>query len=348
MRFLAIEHVLPSRVVTNDEVLERVRAGSGQLLPAADLATVERLLESSFAACDTRVRYHRAADENAFDLAAEAGERALERAGIDRAEIDLLLYTGVGRGVLEPASATAFQARLGLTGATAFDVCDACASWVRSLEVAQAFLAAGRYRNVMILNAEFGARESYRYALSHLEEYLHWHPSVTVGEAATATVLTASAAPTGFDADFRTHGEKWQLCYVPLPGAEGFFGPSLPEGDVAPLQFVSYGTRLMEFAGRKLVEHYRQEPRFSAAPPDVVFGHAASDGMSRVLLDRCDIDHRLFHFGHRHSANTVSASVPVAMSRAAQRGELRDGSRVLLLVASSGVTTALSTFVYHT
>lgn len=348
MRFLAIEHVLPSRTVTNDEVLAGVRRASAKHFPPTQLDVLERLLRDCFESCGTQVRYHRADDETAFDLAVQVGQRALATSGLDPSDIDLLLYTGVCRGILEPASAAVFQDRLGLRRATAFDVFDACASWVRALQLAHILTERGPYRNIMILNAEFGGRESHRYEVASFEEFLHWHPSVTVGEAATATIVTASGEHDQFEADFRTWGEKWGLCFLPLPNVVGYFGRHPAVDGVQPMQFVSYGLRLMEFATRKLIEHYRDRPQFEEFKPDFVFGHSASDGMSRYVLDECGIDQRLFHFGHQQYANTVSASVPVAMSEALSRGTLNAGDRVLLLLASSGVTTALTKFVLQT
>lgn len=345
MRFRAIEHRLPSRKVTNADVLAAVRRASAKHLSSDELATLERLLTGCFAASGTRVRYHRADGETAVDLAAGAGEKALAAAGLDPGEIDLLIYSGVGRGVVEPATAAMHQHRLGLHRASAFDVMDACASWVRALFLAHTLVESGRHRNVMILNAECAGRESYRYELTSLDEFAHWHPTVTIGEAATATIVTASDQPDEFEADFRTYGDRWELCFVPLENLAGYTGTPLAPG-IAPLQFVSYGLRLMEFGTRKLIEHYHDSPRFAAFVPDRVFGHAASDGASRHVLDACGIDPARYHFAHHKYGNTVSAAIPVAMSEALQSGELTKGDRVLLLMASSGVTTALVKFVF--
>jgi len=347
MRFRAIEHRLPSRKVTNEEVVAAVRQASEKHLSPDELAMLERLLDGCFAASGTQVRYHRAEGETAVDLAAAAGEQALAAAGLDPLEIDLLIYSGVARGVVEPATAAMHQHRLGLHRASAFDVMDACASWVRALYLAHTLIESGRHRNIMILNAECAGRESYRYELTSLDEFTHWHPTVTIGEAATATIVTASDEPDEFEADFRTYGGQWELCFVPLANLAGYAGPP-PVPDVAPLQFVSFGLRLMEFGTRKLIEHYQENPRFAAFTPDRVFGHAASDGASRYVLDACGIDPDRYHFAHRTYGNTVSAAIPVAMSEALRSGELAAGDRVLLLMASSGVTTALVKFVFLT
>src|SRR5262249_8645910 len=130
MRFLAIEHALPSRQVTNEEVVASVRAASARHLSTADLETLEQLMYDCFASAGTRVRYRRADGESAVAPATGAGRRALDAAGLSPLDVDLLMYVGIGRGVVEPASANIYQDTLGLRNATAFDVLDACASWV--------------------------------------------------------------------------------------------------------------------------------------------------------------------------------------------------------------------------
>jgi 3-oxoacyl-[acyl-carrier-protein] synthase III len=348
MRFLAIEHELPSLQVTNAEVLERVRAASARHLPPADLDTLDELIQRTFASTGTRVRYHRADGESAAELAASAGRRALATAGLDPDDIDLVLYVGIGRGVLEPASANIYQDLLGLRRATAFDIIDACASWLRGLQLARLFLDSGTYQNILVINAEFLGRESHRYELTSLAEFAHWHPCVTIGEAATATILTGSAAPDSFDIDFRTWGEKRDLCFVPLPNFEGYFGMTVaPELDIQPMRFVSFGLRLMEFGASRLIEHYQSSPRFRDFTPDLVFGHAASDGVSGYVVDQCGIEREKVQFYHRIYANTISASVPLGMSHAVRNGILKNGDSILIMSASAGVTTALVKLVYQ-
>jgi 3-oxoacyl-[acyl-carrier-protein] synthase III len=346
MRFLAIEHELPSRKVTNDEVMANVRQASGRHLPGPELDVLDRLLDGCFASTGTIVRYHRAAGESAVELALNAGRRAIATAGIDPLDIDLVIYVGIGRGVAEPASATIYQDRLGLRDATAFDVLDACASWVRGLHLARLYLESGTYRNIMIINAEFLGRESHRYELRSLAEFVHWHPAVTIGEAATATIVTTSAESDQFEIDFRTWGEKRDLCYIPLPNIEGYFGKDLDPGGTAPFQFVSFGRQLMDFGATKLIEHYRSCPQFKEFDADLIFGHSASDGMARYVADEVGAELGKVQFLHRLFANTISASLPLGLSHAAKTGTLTEGDRLLLMVASAGVTTALAKFVY--
>jgi 3-oxoacyl-[acyl-carrier-protein] synthase III len=349
MKFLAIEHELPSRRVTNEEVIEGVRQASSAHLSAPELDVLEQMMRGLFNSVGTTVRYHRADGETATELALRAGRRAISRAGLEPGDIDLLMYVGIGRGVLEPASGTIYQDLLGLTNATTFDVLDACASWLRALHLAKLYLDSGTYRNIMILNAEFEGKEAHRLELTSLAEFEHWHPSVTIGEATTATILTADDEPDDFEIDFRTWGEKRNLCFIPLANIDDYFGtPIDPKYGIEPLQFVSFGMRLMQFGAAKLVEHYRELPQYKDFDAELIFGHGASDGMSRYISEEVGVDAERVQLAHHLFANTVSASIPLAMSNAIRSGVLQDGQRLLLMMASAGVTTGLAKFTYRT
>lgn len=341
MRFRAIEYALPSRVVGNDEILERVDKASQLHLSPDELRRVERSLRMLFKSVGTQVRYCRADGERAFELCVDAGNRALNAAGMDPGEIDLLMYVGVGRGFIEPATANVFQDLLGLENATCFDVMDACASWLRAVHIARAFIETDTYRNIMILNAEFSA-ENANYELRSVEDLDFRFPTFTIGEASTATILSGSNGDDGYYADFKTFGSQRDRCLIPLPNWQEYLAADGSE--LRPYEFISYGQEIMEFGLAKLVEQYRDSPRFSDYDPDIVFFHSASDGMARDGMRQCGLDLDKGFYSHFRYANTVSATVPIAMSTAIAEGRLTTDSEVLLCVASAGISTALCRF----
>jgi 3-oxoacyl-[acyl-carrier-protein] synthase III len=341
MKFRAIEYVLPSQQVGNDEIVERVGKASQLHLSSEELRRVERSMRILFKSVGTTVRYCRGDGERAFELCVQAGNKALNAAQMDPGEIDLLMYVGVGRGFLEPATANVFQDLLRLENATCFDVMDACASWLRAVHIARAFIATGTYRNIMILNAEFGA-ENANFELRSLEDLEFRFPTFTIGEAATACILSDSQGDDSYHAEFKTYGEQRDRCLIPLPNWQEYLACDGPE--LEPLEFISYGEDIMEFGLAKLVEQYQASQVFSSWDPDIVFFHSASDGMARDGMRQCGLDVARGFYAHERFANTVSATVPIAMSTAIAEGRLQIGSRVLLCVASAGITTALCRF----
>jgi 3-oxoacyl-[acyl-carrier-protein] synthase III len=347
MNVSGIAHVLPSRIVTNEEVLESVRQSAGCGLAAAERELLVKMTAAGFEVAGTSVRYHLADDERPFELCVRAGEAALKDAGMSAEDVDLLIYASIGRGFIEPATANVFQDLLGAKNATCFDLIDACASWVRAFDVAQKFLVSGgRYRTVMLITGEFIGRYAYRYNISSLAEFEHWFPGVTVGEGATATILTRGDYGDEYASDFRTWGSKRGLCMIPLENYRDYLGfePERPDAYVA-MQFSSFGGDLLRFGSSKLVEHYRNQSDFNSQEYDLIFGHPASDGICRAIGKRCRLDFSKFQFTHQLFGNTASSSLPLAISIAREEGRLCPESRVLMMFASAGVSTALVRFV---
>ncbi|MCI0346412.1 MAG: 3-oxoacyl-ACP reductase, partial [Chloroflexi bacterium] len=142
MRIAAVAHALPSRRTTNADIVALVRQHSRAGLGTAGAEAIGDRVAGFLAAAGTDVRYRLADDEKAIDVVLRASRQALETADVAPDAVDLVLYTGVARGWLEPAMATAVQAALGLSRATSFDILDACAGWLRALHVARNHLRA--------------------------------------------------------------------------------------------------------------------------------------------------------------------------------------------------------------
>src|SRR4029453_16358264 len=143
------------------------------------------------------------------------------------------------------------------------------------------------------------------YELKSLAEFPHWHPAVTLGEAAAATVVSASSRDDELELDFRSWGDKRHLCFVSMPSFPHYFGlPVDVETPAAGLQFFSFGSRLMEFGARKLAEHFDSRPQLRTRQYDAIFGHSASDGLFERVLAGCGLELAKGHFTHAKYANT--------------------------------------------
>jgi 3-oxoacyl-[acyl-carrier-protein] synthase III len=197
------------------------RAGARRELAQfqGEIGDLRDSLTNLLRASGTQIRYQRARTETALELGIQAGETALQRANLAPGELDLLLYVGVGRGFVEPATCNVFIDALGTNRATGFDILDACASWMRALQIARSFISQGHYRNVLVLNAEFNVRDYARYEVETLEQLEYTFPAFTIGEAATAAVLSSEVIDEELEyyADFRTAAQAHDLCKIPLP-----------------------------------------------------------------------------------------------------------------------------------
>jgi 3-oxoacyl-[acyl-carrier-protein] synthase III len=342
MKILSIGYALPSRKVGNEELIREIIEKNRGYLSDPEISSFEEKIRRFFKMSGTETRFHRNNGERALDFAVKAGRDALTRAGVRPEDVDLLIYAGVGRGWVEPATANLFQSELGLRSATCFDVLDACASWIRSLSIARSFLAQKIHKLVMILNCEFNFREYANFDIRNAEELENSFSAFTIGEAATATLVTASENDDS-EFTFRTWGEKHGLCKIALPNAEDFS----PNGErLKPMSFFTAPGELLSFTVRKLVSHFRESQTLAGKVHDIVIGHAVSVASTAKAVRLMGLDPARVFETHNRFGNTVSASLPLALAVAESEGRLQRGMRVLLVMGSAGVTTALASFEY--
>lgn len=346
MKILNISYALPGKQVTNDDLIQEILDRNRKHFSAQELKGLEERIRRFFKISGTQTRYHRNTGERAVEFAVQAGKQALQKAGVNPEDIDLLIYAGVGRGWVEPATANLFQSELGLKSATCFDVLDACASWIRSLSIAKSFLTQKIYKLVMVLNCEFNFREYANFDIRSVEDLENSFSAFTIGEAATATILSADEANQEKSLfTFKTWGEKHGLCKIVLPNAADFSpngGGSIPK----PFSFFTVPSELLSFTIRKLVAHFNGTQDLAGRVHDLMIGHAVSAASTFKVARLLRLPEQIVFETHSRFGNTVSASLPLGLSVAEAEGRLERGMQVLLLMGSAGVTTAICSFEY--
>jgi len=236
-----------------------------------------------------------------------------------------------------------FAHLLGLTNATCFDLLDACLSWLRALHIAHYLLKGGAYRNIMVLNAEFN-REYRKYAITHPSELAYRFAQFTIGESATATVLSDGVCETEPLFEFKTDGSLHTLCKIPLPQIREYSeAEKCPTLD--PLVFFAYSAELFRAAQGMILSLYCQSRELRERPFDIVFGHSASKSIMEVMDRELGWNGRTVNV-FEEFGNTVSASVPTAMCWAIEKGRLKRGMRMLLVAGSAGFSVGLGHMVY--
>jgi 3-oxoacyl-[acyl-carrier-protein] synthase III len=292
----------------------------------------------------TDVRYVLADGERAVDFALAATTRALAAAELVPSEVDFAIYAGVKRGFIEPAMANVIQAAAGLTNATCFDVLDGCASWTRALHVAHAFLRGGAYRRGIIVNCECGLTDYGDWEIGSIEESEYRFAALTIGEAATATVVVESDFD-DFYFRFQNYGEHVDKCVIPLPNMADCI-PTATDVRYVPLRFFSLSRELVSIAGRKVVEVFESDRELPRRSYDLCFGHAASEKINDIIGKKLRIPRQNYFPTHPGYGNTVAAAVPLAMSLALEERRLRRGDKVLVIVGSAGITVGFAAFTF--
>jgi len=347
MKISSIGVTLPSLRVTNSDLLRQlveVNQGVQQDQIRSSCTQIETLLKK--AGAQTRFYRDRSRNETALPMLLNAIGQALQGAEIRANEIDLLIYCGVGRGFLEPAMAYFVASKLEIS-CECFDVTDACMSWVRALHIVDHFLAGSRYSNAMIINAEFNIYESGYPELMKIDSLQKWQytfPAFTIGEAATATVLTKSDDVWNFH--FRSLPKHVGLCTIPLNGYRDYVSPETSDlGLNGVNKFMCFGEELSRTASRAMTrfikETYPDPQGFKKW-----FPHTATARPYAHAAQRLGLNGKVYTSVFPKYGNLVSASIPAALWMAAQENELHRGDRIVLCPISAGMSMALVDLTY--
>ena len=320
-------------------------AASG--MDAADIADLKQRIGRMYDRAGSRTRYFDASPPRgaAIDMVTQASRRALADAGTTAADVDLIIYCSVSRGWLEPSTAAAVQAAIGAGNASCFDVLEACAGWMRAVEIADAMMQGGRYRNALVVGVEEGLQEAImptapgsRIRDEHIAGY-------TVGAAASAMLIEPDPSRP-IEVDIRSNGEFHTLCMIPLPSVAAFVpddGSDLP----IPGRFLSHSEKLFARAGQGLVRFMR--PRLSPADREAIalfILHGASANAGEALRRLMHIPQSKWLCSHAEFGNTVAMSMPVALDFAIGAGRIERGDRICFLVASAGLSYGYGMLTY--
>ncbi|WP_432719517.1 ketoacyl-ACP synthase III [Jeongeupia wiesaeckerbachi] len=313
-------------------------AGTGSYLPEHILtneALAQRVDTSDeWIATRTGIRQrHLAADgEMTSDMALKAVERALDAAGTERSEVDLIIVATTTPDHVFPSTACTVQDKLGLHGFPAFDVQAVCAGFVYALSVADAMIKSGAARCAVVIGAE------------KLSNLLNWEDRTTCvlfGDGAGAVVLKASDEPGILASKLHADGRYRDILKTP-----GYLKQGQIEG--SPWIYMDGGA-VFKFAVRALAD-------------------VAKETLAAAGIDQADVDWLVPHQAnlriiestakHLHLSmdkvivtvdkhgNTSAASIPLALDEGVRSGRIKRGQTVLLEGIGGGFAWGSVLFKY--
>jgi 3-oxoacyl-[acyl-carrier-protein] synthase-3 len=197
-RVAGVGAYVPERKISNDDVLERLKASSADYLDRDSSKKLMARAKRTLAKSGNVTRFWCEEDQYCTDIARVASERALEDAGIRAEEIDLIIFTGMSKAFVEPATAHILRHEIGATRANVIDTQDACTSFMKSMEMADSLIQTGNYGTVLIATGE-RTYDWADFACKTLEEYPQKCAALTIGDAAGAVVLQGTQDPVYVD-----------------------------------------------------------------------------------------------------------------------------------------------------
>jgi 3-oxoacyl-[acyl-carrier-protein] synthase-3 len=312
-------------------------AGTGSYVPERVMTNqdFERLVDTSdeWIVQRTGIRERRfaAPDQATSDLALEASRRALDAAGIEPSELDLVIVGTLTPDYLLPATACLLQHRLGARRAAAFDVNAACTGFLTALHTAEGYIASGRARRVLAVGAE---------CLSRFLDMKDRTSCILFGDAAGAVVLEPwEDCRQGeiLRATLGADGSAFEIIHM---SGGGSARPASAETVAGGEHFIRLrGREVYRFAVTKMADLIAE--MVEGLDPDeisLVIPHQVNSRIIESALDRLGWTGEKVLINIDRYGNTSAATVPLALDEAVRGGRLEKGKYGVLVAFGAGLT----------
>ncbi len=311
--------------------------GMGHAYPAGILsnADLEKMVDTNDEWITSRTgikRRHKAADdEYTSQFGSKAALQALERAGLEPTDIDLIVCATTTPDQIMPSTGALIQAQIGATNAAGMDIFAACSGFLYGLTMVESMVRTGQIRYALVIGAE---------VLTKYVDYTDRGTCVIFGDGAGAAVVGPVPEGKGILATkIRSDGRYEDQLYAPGGGTK--LGTSHKTIDDGEHFFKMKGNELFKVAVRSMADisaEMVEKAGYTVDDIDIVIPHQANQRITDAVASRLGVPEEKVYSNIAEMGNTSSASIPIAMDECIQSGRIKEGSLVLLTAFGGGVT----------
>ena len=302
-RIRGLGHYQPSNVVTNHDLIAR------------GVDTDDEWIKSRVGIAERR---YADADETIIDMAENAGSKALAAAGIDAADVDLVIAATCTMPTPVPAAAPQLADRLGILAPGAYDVNSGCSGFVYALNTASAAVQTGQAHNVLVVASE---------RFSGWLDFADRTTCIILADGAGAAVVGASDEPAIGPVVWGSDGAQVDTVVI----------------DEDSRYFRQEGQAVYRWATSKMVPVALEACRRAGVDPAELAAFVPHQANMRIIdsiARKLGASNAVVARDIAVSGNTSAATIPLALSKMVERGEIPSGSPVLLLGFGSGLAYA--------
>ena len=308
-------HAYPSGVLTN--------------------ADLEKIVETNdeWITSRTGIKQRRKAADNEYtsQFAVKAGRQAIERAGLDPKDIEIIVCATTTPDQILPSTGAIIQRELGCENAAGMDLFAACSGFLYGLTMVESMIRTGQIRYALVIGAE---------VLTKYVDYTDRSTCVIFGDGAGAAVVGAVPEGKGILATkIRSDGRYEEQLYAPGGGTK--LGTSHETIDNRMHFFKMKGNELFKVAVRSMAEISAEmlaKAGYTVDDVDIVSPHQANQRITDAVASRLGVPEEKVYSNIAQTGNTSSASIPIAMDECLESGKIKEGSLVLLTAFGGGVT----------
>lgn len=309
---------VPETILTNDELAKRVDTSDEWIFSR------------------TGIRERRIAAEGEFTshMASNAARRALEQAGMEASEIQLIIVATITPDTFTPATACYVQQQLGASKAVAFDISAACSGFLYAMKLSKRMIADGGFENALIIGAE------------KLSAFVNWEDRTTCvlfGDGAGAAVLRRAAPEEGsiLATEMGTDGNLTHLLNIPGGGSACPITESNVNDHLATLSM--QGKEVFKHAVNRMKESAEtviKRAGLEAADIACVIPHQANLRIIDAIAERLSVPEGRVFVNLDKYGNTSAAAVAIALDEANRSGAFKRGDNIVMVVFGAGLTWA--------
>jgi 3-oxoacyl-[acyl-carrier-protein] synthase III len=322
--FLGTGHYVPEKVVTNDDLAQKMDTSDEWIQQRTGIKT-RRYVDWD------------KAPMGSSDLAVRAAQAALDNAGVKKEDVDLIVYGTLSPDRAFPGDGVLVQAKLDIpSGVPALDIRNQCSGFLYGLSVADAFIKAGTYKRILLIGSEV---HSSGLDFSDAGRDV----AVIFGDGAAAAVLGPTDDPkrgvlsVHLHADGR-HADELQVAY-----------PSSAEMPRCRPERLADGVQFPKMNGKNVFKHASvrmpevimealEKNALKTTDIDLLIPHQANLRISEMVQKRLELpDAKVFNNIMKYG-NTTAASIPLALDEAVKAGRVKRGDLVCLAAFGAGFT----------
>lgn len=273
------------------------------------------------------IRRHIAEDDTTVSMAVKAAKAALENGNVSARELDLILVATITPNFVIPGMACEVQKEIGAINAIGFDMSAACSGFVFAYNTAQAYIAAGIYKTVLVIGSE---------CLSNIVNWQDRSSCILFGDGAGAVVLKAE------EGDILP-------CVMHSDGTKGYVlaceSRHQKNWEAKDTLISMDGKEVFKFAVKKVPEVIRElleKTQYTEADIDWFMLHQANQRIIESVAKRMKVDIEKFPMNISEYGNTSSASIPILLDELNRSGKLKQGQKLVLAGFGAGLSWGAS------
>jgi 3-oxoacyl-[acyl-carrier-protein] synthase-3 len=311
--------------------------GMGHAYPEGILtnADLEKIVETSDEWITTRTgikqRHKAAENEYTSQFGSAAARQAIERAGLQPTDIDIIVCATTTPDQIMPSTGALIQAQIGATNAAGMDVFAACSGFLYGLTMVESMIRTEQIKHALVIGAE---------VLTKYVDYTDRSTCVIFGDGAGAAVVGPVNSGKGILATkIRSDGRYEEQLYCPGGGTK--LGTTHETIDNRMHFFKMKGNELFKVAVRSMADisaEMIEKAGCTVDDIDLVIPHQANQRITDAVAQRLGVPEEKVYSNIAQHGNTSSASIPIAIDECIESGKIKEGSLVLLTAFGGGVT----------